>query len=186
MLRSLLDEQGPDLGDVVRFGQELNYDTTVAAEIKALMKSLAHRDEGGIGKFLPLRRGSEGLHLAEAIGHLARSLDRRLQVELRSQIGDPLEPDEAAVLERAETTLLEQLLKAALQQLDSLAGWFDSEATELRDLVENGGSYERYFISLNEPTVERVALALTRIKFGDPQLEKTGLIAKLGGLFGGK
>ena len=31
----------------------------------------------------------------------------------------------------------------------------------------------------NEPTLERVTLALTRIKFGDPQLEKTGFMAKL-------
>lgn len=81
---------------------------------------------------------------------------------------------------------LEGRLKKALERIDTVAEWFDAESAALRDLVEGGGSYERYFIALSDPALERVALALTRIKFGDPQLEKTGLMAKLGGLFGGK
>lgn len=185
--RSMIRDEGFEtLLDVVEYGKTLPYDVQGADDLKALMNSLAHRDELGIAKYIPYRRGSPGLHLAEAIGHIARTLDQTLQIELRSQIGDELRPDEAELLHRASTMTLEGRLKKALERIDTVAEWFDAESAALRDLVEGGGSYERYFIALSDPALERVALALTRIKFGDPQLEKTGLMAKLGGLFGGK
>ena len=104
--------------------------TIRADDIKALMNSLAHRDELGIAKYIPFRRGSQGLHFAEAIGHVARRLDPSLQIELRSQIGDALKPDESALLEATDTATLEGLLKVALEQLDSLVEWFDADAAE--------------------------------------------------------
>lgn len=180
------DEGFGTLMKVVEYGKTLPYDVQGATDLKSLMNSLAHKDELGIAKFLPYRRGTPGLHLAEAIGHIARRLDPTLQVELRSQIGDELKPEEAALLERATNMTLEGRLKNALERIDAISEWFAAEAAELRDLVENGGSYERFFITLNDPRLERVALALTRIKFGDPKLEKTGFAAKLGSLFGGK
>ena len=185
--RSLIRDHGFEtLIDVVRYGKTLHYDVEGVDDLKALMNSLAHRDELGIAKYLPYRRGTLGVHLAEAIGHIARMIDVTLQIELRSQIGDELKPEEAEMLDQTSTMTLEARLKMALEHIDEVSEWFSAEAADLRELVENGGSYERYFITLNEHMIERVALALTRIKFGDPQLEKTGLIAKLGGLFGGK
>jgi len=185
--RSMIREEGFEtLIDVVEYGKKLPYDVQGADDLKALINSLAHRDEMGIAKYIPYRRGSPGVHLAEAIGQIASTMDTTLQIELRSQIGDELKPEEEQLLEDASTMTLEGRLKNALERIDAVSDWFDVEAAALRNLVENGGSYERYFITLNNPPLERVALALTRIKFGDPKLEKTSLIAKIGGLFGRK
>lgn len=178
------DENFTTLIDVVRYGQTLHYETEGADDLKALMNSLAHREELGIARFLPYRRGSAGLHLAEAIGQIARTVDVSLQIELRSQIGDELKDEEKQKLERTSSMTLESRLKHALERIDAVADWFEAEANELQALIEGGGSYERYFITLNDRYIERVALALARIKFGDPRLEKTGLISKIGGLFG--
>lgn len=183
--RSMVRDEGFEtLIDVVHYGQTLHYETEGADDLKAFMNSLAHREELGIARYIPYRRGASGLHLAEAIGQIASTIDVSLQIELRSQIGDVISDEEKQRLDRTSTMTLESRLKNALERIDAVADWFAEEARGLQELIEGGGSYERYFIALNDRDLERIALALARIKFGDPRLEKTGLIAKLGGLFG--
>ena len=182
--RALIKEQGCEtLGEVVRFIADLPYDSTSAADLKSFLNLLGHKDELGIGRYIPYRRGKFGLHLAEAIGLIAANVPENLQLELLSQTGLELKPEEAAQLEASSTLTLEGQLKTALEQLDAISEWFADEAAGLQQLIEGGGSYERYFITINNSRTERIALALARIKFGDPTKERTGLMAKLSGIF---
>ncbi len=181
----LLKQQGCEtLGEVITYAANLPYDSIGAEDLKSFLNLLGHKDELGIGRYIPYRRGKPGLHLAEAVGLIAANLPENLQLELLSQTGVDLKPDEAAKLEAASTLTLEGQLKTALEQIDAIAEWFATEAAELQQLIEEGGSYERYFITINDARTERIALALARIQFGDPTKERTGLMAKLGGIFG--
>ncbi|MGB0257369.1 MAG: hypothetical protein ACPGES_01840 [Coraliomargarita sp.] len=183
--RALIKNQGcQTLGEVVRYIVDLPFDSTGAEDLKTFLNLLGHKDELGIGRYIPYRRGKPGFHLAEAVGLIAANLPEQLQLELLSQTGMELKPDEDAKLEAASTLTLEGQLKTALEQLDAVAEWFTDEAAGLQQLIEEGGSYQRYFITINNSRTERIALALARIKFGDPTQERTGLMAKLSGIFG--
>ncbi len=182
--RELIKSQGCEtLGEVVRFIADLPFDSVGAADLKTFLNLLGHKDEIGIGRYIPYRRGKPGLHLAEAVGLIAANLPENLQLELLSQTGLELKPDESAQLEAASTLTLEGQLKTALEQLDAIAEHFAEEAAALQQLIEEGGSYQRYFITINDSRTERISLALARIKFGDPTKERTGLMAKLSGIF---
>lgn len=182
--RALIKEQGCEtLGEVIRAVADLPFDSNGAGDLKAFLNLLGHKDELGIGRYIPYRRGKPGLHLAEAIGLIAANVPENLQLELLSQTGFNLTPEEDVQLEASSTLTLEGQLKTALDQIDAVTAWFADEAAELQQLIEGGGSYERYFITINNSRTERIALALARIKFGDPTKERSGLMAKLSGIF---
>ncbi|MGJ8653569.1 MAG: hypothetical protein ACSHX8_09885 [Opitutaceae bacterium] len=173
--------------DVVQYGQTLTSDVKEGDDLKAFLNSLAHKDEVGIRKHIPWRRGDLGLYLPEAIGLAAKDLNKPLQYELLYQSGVELNEEESDTRQRGSDSFSEAQLKAALVEVAELCRWFSVEAQELKELFKSEEMPERFFIPINDTKVERVALALARVHFGISATSGTaggGLLGKLSGLFG--
>ena len=169
---------------VIHFGQNLARNVVVGGDLRSFLNGLAHTDEASIIKHLPYRRTERNLHLAEAVGLIARDLDDPVQLELLSQAGVSLTDDEDALRKRVSQVELDASLKAAMEGFDALCSWFTKEAADLEQICTTSGSVERYFIPINEARRERVAATLARAKFGIPASERRGFLGKISGLFG--
>ncbi len=170
--------------EVIHFGQKLARSVVVGGDLKSFLNGLAHKDEVGIAKHIPYRRGERGLHLAEAIGLITENLSVPVQLELLQQSGVALTEEEEQTLKAASRLKIEASLKSAMEQVDARCEWFTAEAADLEQIFATAGSPERYFIMINEPRRERLALALARIKYGRADSEKGGFFGKISGLFG--
>lgn len=171
--------------EVIHFGQNLAQNVVVGGDLKSFLNGIAHEDAPSMMQYLPYRPGERGVYLAEAIGLIARSLDQDVQLELLHQSGLALTEEETAQRERASGLRLEAELKTAIARVAAVCAWFTQEASDLEQIFTTGGSPERYFIPINEPRSERVALTLTRAHFGiTDKAEGRGILGKLSGLFG--
>ncbi len=170
--------------EVVHFGQKLAQSVVVGGDLKSFLNGLAHKDEVGIRQHIPYRRGERGLHLAEALGLISNDLDEVLQLELLSQTGLGLTEAEEQTLKGASKLKVEAQLKLGLDQVAAVWKWYTAEAADLEQIFTTGGMPERFFITINEPRIERVALALSRLHLGIADKGKGGFFGKLSGLFG--
>ena len=183
--KDLLKSEGVEtLIQTIHFGQNLARNVVIGGDLKSFLNGLAHTDEASIIKHLPYRRTERNLHLAEAVGLIARDLEEPIKLELLSQAGVSLTEDEEALRKRASKLVLDASLKTAMERFDALCEWFTKEASDLEQICTTSGSVERYFIPINEPRRERVAATLARAKFGIPESERRGFLGKLSGLFG--
>ncbi|MFQ3225983.1 MAG: hypothetical protein ACI8Z5_002252 [Lentimonas sp.] len=184
--RERLKSEGVEtLIQTIHFGQNLARNVVIGGDLKSFLNGLAHVDEPSIIKHLPYRRTERKLHLAEAVGLIARDLDGPIQLELLSQAGVSLTDDEEALRERASQEVIDAALKQAMARFDALCTWFTKEAADLELICKTSGGVERYFIAINEPREERVAAVLARAKFGIPASERRGFLGKISGMFGG-
>jgi len=179
---SLLESEDlKTLVDIIHFGQKLAQNVVVGGDLKTFLNGLAHKDEVGIARHIPYRRGERGLHLAEAIGLIAGDLPESARLELLQRGGLELSEAEQALRAKAGDLATEAALKSAVEALDARCQWFSAEAADLENVFSTGGSPERYFISMNDPRLERVAVALARLRFAPPEAEKKGFFGKLFG-----
>jgi hypothetical protein len=182
---ALLKSEGvKTLIQAIHFAQDLACNVEVGADLRSFLNGLAHTDEPTIVKYLPFRRTERSLHLAEAVGLIARDLDQPVQLELLSQAGVTLTHDEQDLRKRLSKDALDASLFAAMERFDLLCSWFKTEAADLEQTCTTSGAVERYFIPINEPRCERIAAALARAKYGIPASERRGFLGKLSGLFG--
>jgi hypothetical protein len=70
------------LGEFAVFAQSMSQAVIVGGDFRKLLNALSHVDEATLAAALPFRPGQKGLHLAEAIGHAARSPDGAARAEL--------------------------------------------------------------------------------------------------------
>jgi hypothetical protein len=181
----LLKAEGVEtLIQTIQFGQNLARNVVMGGDLKSFLNGLAHTDMASIVKHLPYRRNERNLHLAEAVGLIARDLEEPVQLELLSQAGVALTDDEEAIRKRASQVALDAALKTAMLRFDALCVWFTDEAADLELICTTNGSVERYFMPIDEPRRERIAATLARAKFGITESEGRGLLGKISGLFG--
>jgi len=177
---SLLDSEDlQTLIEVIHFGQRLAQNVVVGGDLKSFLNGLAHKDEVGIARHIPYRRGEKGIHLAEAIGLIVADLPEAAQLDLLRRSGVDLTAEESEKLAKAGSLTMEGALKKALEDTEKRCEWFKAEASDLENVFSTGGSPERFFISMNNPRLERVAVALGRLKFGHLEAAKRGFFGKL-------
>jgi len=180
-----LKSQGIDtLIQAIHFGQGLALDAQIGGDLRTFINGLGLIDEASVMQHLPYRRSVGNLHLAEAVGLMARDLDEPVQLELLSQAGVSLSDDQEALRKSATPSSIEASLQITMERFDALCAWFTEEAEELEHICKKGESVERYFIPINESRRECVATTLARAKFGIPKSERRGVLGKLSGLFG--
>lgn len=175
----LANEDAKTLIECVHFGQNLARNAVIGGDLKTFLNSLAHKDEKAIARNMPYRRGERGLHLAEAIGLLCEDLDEPSKLHLLQTGGIALSDKEQAVLSKSSTLNVEASIKVALERLVKLTEWFSDEATDLEQAFSTGGSPERFFISINEPRRERMAIELSRLQFMSEEEAKVGFFGRL-------
>lgn len=184
--KDLLRPEAPEtLLDVIRFGQLMPQDIPEGEELRFFLNGLAHMDEERMARHLPYRRGDRGLYLPEEIGLIVRRLDPGVQAALLKQSGIELTEKELARLSDTAPSLhVEADIKEALESIDNACKWFSEEAMELKAVFSNKTDPSRYFIPIQNPDVERIALALSRIHIGLSEVSgRGGLVSRISGLF---
>jgi hypothetical protein len=182
--KTMLREKGAtNLLECIRIGQKLGIDATVGRDLNNFLNALAHKDETGIAKVIPYRANVRGLHLAEAIGLIAENLDQASQLRLLEADGASLSAEQGIALSSEDKETIEASLQKAEEQLAQVCEWFSDEAAKLDELFKSGGAPERYFILINEPRRERLALQLAKMHFGveEEKEKKTGLFGRMFG-----
>ncbi|MDQ5980187.1 MAG: hypothetical protein QG602_3162, partial [Verrucomicrobiota bacterium] len=155
------------IGEFANLGQQMSTKVVLGGDFRNALNALTHGDEEGIGKFLPYRKGASGLHLPESIGLIAGSVPRIDQVALAKSFGARLSNSDAAIsktLSKEELAKMEAMMRLTLK---TALEWFkDGKAALLKHLAD-GGTYERYFVVLNDPVREAIAVRLASVALKD-------------------
>jgi hypothetical protein len=149
------------IGEFANLGQQMSTRVVLGGDFRNALNALTHGDEEGIGQFLPFRKGSTGLHLPEAIGLLSASLPRPEQLGLAKAYGAKLSPADAAAAKSLTKDQIEKLESGLRVNLNAALEWFKDQQPALVKHLEDGGTYERYFVVINDPAREAIAVKLT-------------------------
>ena len=174
------------IGEFIRFSQKMAQNIVIGGDIRNFLNTFAERDEDGIAKYLPFRKGSKGLHLAEAIGVMVDSLSPGDRLAILENFGGDLsKKDKAKTKEMDEDDVL-RLESKIRNDLNVIMKWFSDQKLVLETRILTGESLERFFIPLNDPDKERVATGCARVYFKDikPIKAKRGIFAWIASLFG--
>lgn len=149
------------IGAFANLGQQMSTRVVLGGDFRNALNALTHGDEEGISQFLPYRKGSTGLHLAESIGLVAAGISRGSQLCLAKYYGAKLSAADMAsaksiTKDQAETQ--ENSLRPAI--LTALE-WFGEQKQALVKHLTEGGSMERYFMVINDPAREAIAARIT-------------------------
>ena len=136
-----------------------------------------------MARHLPYRRGDRGVYLPEEIGLIAGRLNRTVQLALIEQAGLELTEEESEQIKHGTNLEAEAELKRALEDMSESCAWFQDEAAELKAVFDNEGDPNRYFIPIQDPEVERIAVAMARVHFGFSESDRSSLIGRISGLF---
>ena len=149
------------IGAFANLGQQMSTRVVLGGDFRHALNALTHGDEDGISQFLPYRKGSTGLHLAEAIGLIAGSLPRADQLSLGKHYGAKLNSADLAAakpLTKEQVVKLENSLRptfvAALE-------WFKDDKESLIRQLTDGVSLDRYFVVINDPAREAIAARIS-------------------------
>jgi hypothetical protein len=148
------------IGEFANLGQQMSTRVVLGGDFRNALNALTHGDEEGIGVFLPYRKGSTGLHMAEAFGLLSAGLPRPDQLGLAKAFGAKLSGPDAAA---ARTLTKEQVEKhEGMLRVTATAAldWFKADKEALVKHLSDGGTYERYFVVINDPAREAIAVRL--------------------------
>lgn len=176
------------IGEFANLGQQMATRVVLGGDFRNALNALTHGDEEGIGQFLPYRKGSTGLHLAEAVGLIPAGLPRADQLALAKFYGAKLNAADAAAAKPITKELAQKLEAGMAASLTATLEWFKDQKASLIKHVEEGGSYERYFVVINDPAREAIA-----VKLASNALKVTAKVAaasaptdssKKGGFFG--
>jgi hypothetical protein len=181
------------IGEFSNLGQQMSTKVVLGGDFRNALNALTHGDEEGIGKFLPYRKGSTGLHLAEAIGLIPSNLPRIDQVAMARAYGAKLSNSDGAVTKTLTKEQIEKHEGMMRVTLATALEWFKDEKAALVKHLADGGTYERYFVVINDPVREAIAVRLTSLALKDlvpagsvaaqavPEAKKGGFFSKLFG-----
>lgn len=150
------------IGEFAAFAQSLAQSVIVGGEFRTLLNALSHLDEKTLAGHLPLRAGTRGLHLPEALALAVRAHPAPIQAALAKKAGAKLPPAEQALLPQADERQVEAA-EAALRQLatDAFASpAFHTSRMALLNEHKSGVSLERLVIPLAHPSMECIVSRL--------------------------
>ena len=147
------------IGEFANLGQQMATRVVLGGDFRNALNALTHGDEEGIGHFLPYRKGTSGLHLAEAIGLIAATLSRPEQLAYGKFLGAKLLTADSGVT--AATKEQAAAFEASLRAKTLLAfGWFKDQRADLLKKMMDGTTLERFFLVINDTAREAIAIRL--------------------------
>ena len=149
------------IGEFANLGQQMSTRVVLGGDFRNALNALTHGDEEGMGQFLPFRKGSTGLHLPEAIGLISAGLPRAEQLGLAKAYGAKLSPADSAAAKSLTKEQVAKLESGLRISLGAALDWFKDQKPALVKHLEDGGTYERYFVVINDPAREAIAVKLT-------------------------
>jgi len=180
------------IGEFANLGQQMSTKVVLGGDFRNALNALTHGDEEGIGKFLPYRKGTTGLHLAETIGLIAGSVPRIDQVALAKAYGAKLSNSDGAITKTLTKEQMDKMEALMRITLGTALEWFKDEKAALLKHLADGGTYERYFVVINDPVREAIAVRLASVALKDlvpaghaaatiPEEKKGGFFSRLFG-----
>lgn len=148
------------IGEFANLGQQMSTRVVLGGDFRNALNALTHGDEEGIGQFLPYRKGSTGLHLAEAIGLIPASLPRADQISLAKANGAKLSNADMAAAKPLSKDQVEKMESMMRVTTNTALEWFKDDKEKLIKFISDGGTYERYFVVINDPAREAIAVKL--------------------------
>jgi len=174
------------IGEFANLGQQMATRVVLGGDFRNALNALTHGDEEGIGQFLPYRKGSTGLHLAEAIGLIAAGLPRPEQLGLAKAYGARLNAADAAAAKTLTKDQVEKHEGMMRATVASAFDWFKDEKAAMLKELGDGGTYERYFVVINDHAREAIAVRLASVALKDVVTVKPAALSsaeKKGGFF---
>ena len=149
------------IGEFANLGQQMSTRVVLGGDFRNALNALTHGDEEGMGQFLPYRKGSTGLHLAEAVGLISAGLPRPEQLGLAKAYGAKLSPSDSAAAKALSKEQVAKIEAGLRVTLAATLDWFkDQKAALIKQLEEGNTTYERYFVVINDPAREAIAVRL--------------------------
>ncbi len=145
------------VGDFAGFSQRMADNVILGGDFKAILNSLAHADDVGISKYLPLRPGKSGLQFPEGVGILIRKLSDEEQDAIALTSGY-----KAATIPPARAKSIAPKAKEKLEaNFELLRNVLKSQAKDFVNEIQSGQrTVERSFLILDDPRVEHIAVEL--------------------------
>ena len=172
------------IGEFVRFCQNMAKNIVIGGDYRSFLNNLAHLDERGIAKVLPIRVGSKGLHLQEAVGLAVERLQDAERYALYRKYGGKLTPEQEATARQVQDDTLRKLESRLQDQIREQMALFPEERNQITVKLANGESIEREFMYLDDPLKERIAVGALTAAMGDQpgmRRQKKGLFQRLFG-----
>jgi hypothetical protein len=149
------------ISQFVEFAQQSAKSVIISGDYRLLLNALTQLDRKVLKVFLPIREDMPGIFLAETIGLLARQLTDKKAASLLEayQISTTkVSWQKAGMLQKPEILELIGELKLSMKKRFDL---MPDQAQQLRHAVDSGeASRVRFFVSLGDPDIEGLALAI--------------------------
>ncbi len=177
------------IGEFANLGQQMSTRVVLGGDFRNALNALTHGDEEGMGVFLPYRKGAIGLHLPEAIGLIPAGLSRADQLSMAKAYGAKLSNSDTAAAKPMTKEQIEKHEAMMRATVNAALEWFKDGKEALLKHLADGGTLERYFVVLNEPAREAIAVKLISsvLKYGPkaagPVAAEAGNGEKKGGFF---
>lgn len=173
------------VGEFANLGQQMSTKVVLGGDFRTLLNVLTHGDEGGIGQFLPFRRGSTGLHLAEALGLASAGLSRPEQLGLAKAYGAKLAPADLAAAKPLSADQVAKLEGVVRTKITATLNWFKDSRTDLQKQVADGLPLERYLVVVGDQARETIAARIAAPLLGKVTGAKpvAAPVEKKGGFF---
>lgn len=186
-------EQVKTLGQFVQFYQKISEKGVVLGEIKAILQAISSGDEPRMATWMPLRPGSKGFHLIEAVALTVKSLDQDILKSLLKKYGKKLEAQDDYMLKSSWQNFAQKGETAIQSSLTDVAPWFKDELSQIHGIISGGESMEldRYLLPLGDSDLELI-VAHALIQFNQKNKpanlssteEPSGESESTGGFFG--
>jgi len=156
-------EQLATIGGLAVFAEGLSQNVIVGGDFRALLNALAQSDELALAQFLPLRAGTKGLHLPEALALGLRAQPVAVRAALARKAGARLTPQgdaEAARATKDSVQTVEAELRVKTAHLT--AGWLKADLEQLQQQIADGTPLARLLVVLDDPLTEAVVADLLK------------------------
>lgn len=144
----------------IRFSQNMAENVVVGGDFRGLLNAIANQNSDGISQHIPIRIGYNGVFLAESIGLAVKSLGQDELYELALKHGAQLSDEEEASRRKLMPPEIEKAEGLLRQKLEDVLSFFPEQKVELQEKIGEGISLERYFMVINNPKREAIAVAL--------------------------
>ena len=178
------------LGQFIEFSQNMAQNIVVGGDFRSFLNALAHVDEVGIARYLPFREARKGFHLAESVGHIVNARTDDEKLALRKEFGGVLTEEEENSRVKIASDRLTRIEDDMIGRLDRYMEWFKGGREDLEKRLSEGVTLERYFMTLDDPGVEVVAvnimskyLASKGVEVGRAAASKRGLFGRFSRMF---
>jgi hypothetical protein len=178
--RTLCREGGHEtVSELLEFLKKSTSAAAINDEFQQFLYSVERSSVSRLKQFIPVREGSKGVHLVEAIALIGRRLnDQQVATLLYAYKISTTNCawDENAVLPKAQAL---NLIKQVSESVGKACDLLPEQGQELREAVEGGvSSSVRYFVPLGDPEMEGLAIALSMAAM-DVKPRIKGLIGSL-------